>query len=250
MPKPLPKSDHSSARRPLPAVAIFARAVSPGAVKTRLIPLFGAPGAAEFHAALISDTVRKLNHVAKHASRYFFLAGWKFPPSLAGYRRQRQRGGGLGVRLEQAFQLLFRRHTAAVIIGTDSPELPPKVLVRALGELRSCDAVLGPCPDGGYYLIGMRRQERQRLRGVFRRVRWGSSSAFRDTLDSFLRRGFICSILDHCPDVDRPEDFRRLRRSMGRSGAARLASPAVWRFMKQFRPRGKGSTPRGRNGER
>lgn len=250
MPKPSPKADHSTARRPLPAVAIFARAISPGAVKTRLIPLLGAPGAAEFHSALISDAVRKVNRVAKQASRYFFLAGRKFPPSLAGFRRQRQRGKDLGVRLELAFQLLFRRHTAAVIIGTDSPELPPKVLVRALRELRSCDAVLGPCPDGGYYLIGMRRQESRRLSGVFRDVRWGSSFAFRDTLESFLRRGFICSILDHCPDVDRPEDFRRLRRSMERSGAARLAAPAVWRFMKQFRPRGKGPTRRGRNGER
>ena len=242
-------ADHSSARRPLPAVAIFARAVSPGAVKTRLIPLFGAPGAAEFHAALISDTVRKVNRVAKHASRYFFLAGGKFPSSLAGYRRHRQRGRDLGVRLELAFQLLFRRHTAAVIIGTDSPGLPPKVLAQALGELRSCDAVLGPCPDGGYYLIGMRRQERQRFRGVFRRVRWGSSSAFRDTLDSLLHRGFICSVLEPLADIDRPEDFRRLKRSMERSGAARLAAPAVWGFMKQFRPRGKGPPRRGRNGE-
>jgi rSAM/selenodomain-associated transferase 1 len=216
-------------------VAIFARGVSPGRVKTRLMPLLGPRGAAEFHAALISDTVRMLNALGKRVWRYFFLAGRVCPASLSGYDLKRQRGGDLGERLGRAFRVLLRRHTAAVVIGTDSPGLPPKVLVQALRELRFCDAVLGPCPDGGYYLIGIRRQERQRLSGVFSDVRWGSSFAFRDTLDSFLRRGFICSILQPCADVDRPEDFRQLEMSMARSRAARRAAPAVWRFMNCFR---------------
>jgi len=200
-----------------------------------LIPLLGAPGAAEFHAALISDTERKVNRVAKRASRYFFLAGPTFPSSLPGYIRQRQRGKDLGARLETAFQRLFRRHTTAVIIGTDSPELPPRILVQALRELRSCDAVLGPCPDGGYYLIGLRRQERRRFHGIFHRVRWGSSFAFRDTLNCFLRRELICSVLEPFADVDRPEDFLRLRRSMARNRAVRQGSPGVWRFMERIR---------------
>jgi rSAM/selenodomain-associated transferase 1 len=232
--------------RPLPAVAIFSRAVLPGATKTRLIPLLGAPGAAKFHAALISDTLRKVNRIGKHARRHFFLAGRAFPPSLTGYIRQRQRGKDLGARLERAFQFLFRRHNTAVIIGTDSPELPSGLLVQALRELRSCDAVLGPCPDGGYYLIGLRRQEGRKLHGLFRDVRWGSSFAFRHTLESFLRRGFICSILEPFADVDGPADFHRLRRSLERSSAARRSAPAVWRFMKQFRPAGKSATLVGR----
>jgi rSAM/selenodomain-associated transferase 1 len=226
---------YSTAQRPLPAVAVFARAASPGTAKTRLVPLLGAPGAAELHAALVSDTVRKVNRIAKHAVRYFFLAGRAFPPSLAGYRRQRQRGKDLGERLELAFRLLLRRHPAAIIIGSDSPGLSPNLLVRALRELRSCDAVLGPCPDGGYYLIGMRRLEGRKLRGIFRRVRWGSSLAFRDTLEAFLRRGFICSVLEPFADLDRPEDLRRLRRSLARNRAARRRAPAVWHFMERIR---------------
>ncbi len=250
MSKPPPKTVHSTARRPLPAVAIFARAVSPGTAKTRLMPLLGAPGAAEFHAALISDTVRKVNRIAKHATRYFFLAGRAFPSSLAGYSLERQRGKNLGERLERAFHVLFRRHTTAVIVGTDSPELPPRVLVQAFRELGSCDAVLGPCADGGYYLIGMRRQESWKLSGVLRDVRWGSSFAFRDTLDSFLQRGFICSTLEPYADVDRPEDFRRLKRGLVRHRAARQAAPAVWRFVRRFQPGGTGPTRRGRDRER
>ena len=247
MPKPSSRRLRSSLRRPLPAVAVFARCATTGEAKTRLIPLLGASGAAEFHAALVSDTVQKVNRIAKHAVRYFFLAGLLFPPALAGYNRQRQRGKDLGARLERAFQFLFRHHTSAVIIGTDSPELPPTLLVRALRELRFCDAVLGPCPDGGYYLIGLRAHSKQGLRSVFHGIRWGGSFAFRDTLSSLLGRGFICSILDPCADVDRPADFRRLRRNLERGRAARRGAPAVWRFMRQSRPGGKNTIRSGKD---
>ena len=39
------------------AAIIFARAPRPGAVKTRLIPVLGAEGAAEFHALLVKQTL-------------------------------------------------------------------------------------------------------------------------------------------------------------------------------------------------
>jgi len=221
-------------------VAIFARAPSAGRAKTRLIPLLGARGAAEFHAALISDTLRKVNVLAGRVSRYLFLAGREIPvtESLLDYTLVRQRGPNLGARLEKAFRQLLRRHPAAVVIGTDSPTLPPRLLRKALGELRSCDAVLGPCPDGGYYLIGLRRLSP----GVFRGVRWGSAVAFRDTLRNLLRRTFACAILEPIADVDRPEDLRRLARKLARSAEARRAAPAVWRFLKAARELWQGSS--------
>lgn len=246
MSNPPRKAFQRTPRRPRPAVAVFARGVSPGRVKTRLIPLLGPRGAAEFHAALVSDTVRKVSALSHSASRYFFLAGGEYPPSLSGYRQARQRGANLGERLERAFWKLFRRHRVVVVIGTDSPALRPLVIQQAFRELQFCDAVLGPAPDGGYYLIGLSRREHKEMRGIFRGVRWGSALAFRDTLECFLRRGLICSILEPCADVDRPEDFRKLERSLARHGAARRAAPAVWRFAKQFRRKSSRAPHRGR----
>lgn len=212
-------------------VAIFARAPSPGRAKTRLIPLLGARGAADFQAALLADTVRKVSTLTGPISRYIFISGHAFPinSTLANYTLEQQRGRDLGERLGGAFRQLLQRHRAAIVIGTDSPLLPSRILCQAVSELRSCDAVLGPCPDGGYYLIGLRRMSP----GLFRGVRWGTAHAFRDSLGNILRQGISCSILDPVADIDRPEDFRRLESEMANSPAARRGAPAVWSFIRK-----------------
>lgn len=220
-------------RNPTPALVIFARTPVPRRVKTRLIPLLGPSGAAQFQAALISDTVRKVDRVGRPAARYFFFAGTNRPaPDLfRGHVVKRQEGRDLGERLARAFRHLLRRHSQVVVVGTDSPMLPPRLVRQALAELRICDAVLGPCPDGGYYLAGLRRLKA----GIFGRIRWGTRSAFRDTLRNLLRAGVSCSILEPVGDVDRPEDLERLQRELLRSSAARRLAPSVWRFLKNFR---------------
>jgi rSAM/selenodomain-associated transferase 1 len=207
-------------------LAIFTRAPSPGKAKTRLIPLLGARGAAELQAALIADSIRKVNTLRRCAARYLFFADRRLRAATrpSGYTLVRQRGRDLGERLEHAFRLLLGRHSAAVVIGADSPTLEPWALRAALRELRVCAAVLGPCPDGGFYLIALRRAEANEIRSLFRGVRWGSAFAFRDMLRNLLRRALACSILESCADVDRPEDFRRLACELVRSRAARRAA--------------------------
>lgn len=218
--------------KPLPALAVFARTPTPGKAKTRLIPLLGPRGAAEFHAALVSDTLRKVNALGGRVSPYFYLAGGKYPASssLLDYTRRRQRGADLGQRLERAFRELLRRHQRALVIGTDSPTLPERVLLQALHALRGFDAVLGPCPDGGFYLIGLRRL----ADGAFEGVRWGSESAFEDMRANLVARNFSCSILKPLPDVDRPEDVEKLSSELESSRTARKLSPSTWQFLKEF----------------
>jgi hypothetical protein len=219
------------------ALAVFARLPAPGKAKTRLIPLLGPRLAAEFQAALISDSLCKLETLAGCASPYLFFAGRSFPPGgrPADCTLVRQGGAGLGQRLERAFRRLLRRHGAAVVIGTDSPALSPRLLRVALRELAACDAVLGPSPDGGFYLVGLRRAAADKIRELFRGVRWGSRLAFRDTLENLRRCGFACAILEPCADVDRPADFRRLARELAANRSLRRRAPAVWRFVKQHR---------------
>ncbi len=216
-------------------LAVFARAPVPGTTKTRLIPLLGAERAAELQAALTCDTLRKIDALRGRVMPYLFVAGRSAAFASWSDRRSRsrlvlasQQRANLGHRLEGAFRLLLARHAAAVVIGTDSPLLPVRVLAEAFRELRVCDAVLGPCPDGGYYLIGLRRL----AAGMFHGVRWGSASAFRDTLQRILQRDFSCSILRPFADVDRPSDLRRLRKELALNRAARRLAPATWRFLR------------------
>jgi uncharacterized protein len=217
---------------PLPALAIFARAPVPHRAKTRLIPLLGPRGAAEFHAALVSDVLQKVNGMASRVAPYFFLAGGRFPvsSSLSEYTLVRQRGHDLGERLERAFRNLLARHGRALVIGTDSPLLQERDLIRGLQRLRHSDAVLGPCPDGGFYLIGLRRLER----GLFDRVRWGGDFAFGDVLGNLRARGFSCAVLHPLDDVDRPADVARLGKTLAANRAARKRAPCAWRFLRDF----------------
>jgi len=42
------------------------------------------------------------------------------------------------------------------MLDSDTPNLPSDHIKEALSRLDEADVVLGPCDDGGYYLIGMR----------------------------------------------------------------------------------------------
>ena len=139
-----------------------------------------------------------------------------------------QRGRDLSARLDFAFARLLRRHPRAVIIGTDSPLLSPRLLHLALTELNVCDAVIGPCPDGGFYLVGLRCK----IPGLFRGVRLSSRHAFGDTLRALLQQGLSCAVLPAVPDIDRPDDLKEIARQMTRRHALRAAAPALWRCLK------------------
>jgi rSAM/selenodomain-associated transferase 1 len=216
----------------MPAVAIFARAVVPGKTKTRLIPELGSEGAAEFHRALVSDVVGKVARLKGKTARYLFTAGGSLPKDMVprGFECRRQQGHDLAQRLGRAFAELLRHHSRAVIIGTDSPALAPSMLRVALEELRSTDAVLGPCPDGGYYLIGLRRT----CRGLFSGLRLGTEFAFRDTLASLLDHGFSISVLEPCPDVDLPQDLAALKKMLIENPTARRLAPHTWRYLSKM----------------
>jgi len=263
----------------LPALAVFARTPVAGRAKTRLMPMLGAGGAAELQGALISDAIRKLRAVRHLSALYLFLAGrtsattrmlsaWDTKGRMASRHREpaidalhstltvlRQRGAGLGERLEQAFRFLLRSHPAAVVLGTDSPLLPIRLLEAAIRELGICDSVLGPCPDGGYYLIGLRRCDLPRPAGalqashsgawpseasgpdlfrggIFANVRWGTRFSFADTLHNLLERGLSCSVLQPVSDVDRSRDLSGLQQEFVRRASARRLAPSTWRFLK------------------
>jgi hypothetical protein len=247
-----PESTARLRRTPIPAIAVFARAPIAGLAKTRLIPLLGSQGAAGLQAALISDTLRKVAGLKGCVQPYLFLARNSItfgrshaeallceqscaPPHISEFTVIRQQGKGLGERLENAFHRLLRLHPSCVVIGTDSPLFPARILRQALRELHACESVLGPCPDGGYYLIALRRPAGPgMLRGIFRKVHWSTAFAFSDTLRNLLRLGLSCSVLEGCADVDLPRDFQRLKKNLSRNRAARRLAPSTWTFLKRL----------------
>ena len=229
----------STSLYPEQAIALFARRPAGGRVKTRLIPLLGAQNAALLQAAFLQDSIRRALSCAPKAAIYLYLTGeadlslYGISQQAGNLRLREQPAGNLGERLTEAFRRLLHKHRRVVITGTDSPQLLPALLRQALRELRASDATLGPCPDGGYYLVGLRRGlNPAELKRVFQGVRWSTRFTFRDTLRNLAALNLTCSVLGPVPDVDRPKDFLELQRRALQDAKLRRAAPATWRFIR------------------
>ena len=95
----------------------------------------------------------------------------------------------------------------AVIVGSDSPDLPIPFIKRAFLKLKHKDVVLGPCADGGYYLIGAKRTHA----ALFEDIRWGESSVLEETLKKIGSERLTLSMLPLWYDIDDVHTLSLLR---------------------------------------
>jgi len=194
---------------------IFAKVPAPGTVKTRLIPVLGAHGAAALHAKMVKQTLgaaraasrkRLQLHCAPDTNDPFF----RFCEGHFGVTLERQAAGDLGMRMLFAFEKALSNHPRALLLGTDCPALTERHLRQADKALREgADAVFVPCEDGGYALIGLRRVDAR----LFDAIDWGGEGVMAETRIRLQRLGWTWRELETLWDVDRPEDFARLEAS-------------------------------------
>ena len=95
--------------------------------------------------------------------------------------RVAQGRGDLGHRMSR---LLRGLPTGPVcIIGADIPDITRPRIAEAFKALSDHEAVFGPAPDGGYWLIGMKRARPPRA-DILTNVRWSSEHALTDSTRS------------------------------------------------------------------
>lgn len=134
-------------------------------------------------------------------------------PDLPGGEVWLQGRGDLGDRLARVLRRALRASPrGAIALGADSPGLPRTLLEEARAALRSHDAVLGPCEDGGFYLLGLARCPPALLRGLA----WSAADTFARTRARLEKRGLATAVLPKWFDVDRPRDLARLSRLISR----------------------------------
>ena len=189
---------------------VFTRYPQPGLTKTRLIPALGPEYAAKLHRRLAERTVEAMRAVTWSRSaeleiRYAGaderqMSGWLGLHNL--YNEQTP--GDLGQRMAAAFRDAFGAGMhRVVLVGTDIPGLTAEIAKKALSLLRSHDLVLGPACDGGYYLIGLRRQ----VDSLFEGIPWGTDRVLEETLQGAQCEGLSTALIDQLQDLDRPEDL-------------------------------------------
>ena len=191
---------------------LFAKVPRPGKVKTRLQPDISPERGCELYRAFIDDllaTTRSLKNVKRimgcdpsQSDPYFEALSEKYQVDLMD-----QRGADLGERMRNAFEEIRERGNGrVVIIGTDSPTLPVEMIRKAFFHLETHDLVLGPCLDGGYYLIG----SRDKIPPVLDGIPWGTDLVLGLTLRKVTDHKIKCALLPFWYDVDTIEDLRFL----------------------------------------
>lgn len=198
-------------------VSMFAKAPVAGRVKTRLTPPLEPAEAAALHAAFLRDLGGMLDGLCRGDERIgasLARAGDASHPVFEALLEQaalepiEQRGEGLGERMkaltEEAFEAGIER---LVIIGSDSPTMPARLIEQAFALLDEHDVVLGPSFDGGYYLIALGGAHV----AVFDEIAWSTAEVLRETLTRCREAGLSVALLEFWYDVDDIEDLRLLR---------------------------------------
>ncbi len=187
-------------------ICVFVKPPQAGEVKTRLIPALGAERAAHLAEAFFRDTWNTVSRL--EWARAVAASTGPLPPTLRGFTGAvwRQGQGDLGARLERILRRALRHAPFAITLGADSPGIPAALLEAARRELQRHDAVLGPCQDGGFYLLGLRRCPRGLLAGL----PWSRRDTLARTLARLRERRISTRILEPYFDLDRVEDLARL----------------------------------------
>lgn len=117
-----------------------------------------------------------------------------------------QRGADIGEKMNDSFLMAFQNgFSRAVLIGSDIPDLGGDIIEKAMEKLTSFDAVIGPCLDGGYYLIGFNRKTF--LPRVFKKISWSGPEVFDQTMNIFSQFNYTVYRLPRLNDIDEFEDL-------------------------------------------
>ena len=201
------------------ALIVLTRVPRPGVGKSRLAALLGVERTFRVASAFAEDTLR----LAASGSGWRQLVAYtpndaeEEAAALAdGIEIVPQAAGDLGVRIASALDVALRDSSRAVLIGSDTPDLPPEVIERAFAALNDADAVIGPAEDGGFYLVGVRATHLDMFTGV----EWSTETVFERTESNLRRLGWRVAVLDAWEDVDDLASLVALARRLDAAEAA------------------------------
>jgi rSAM/selenodomain-associated transferase 1 len=219
-----------------PAVILMLKAPRLGQVKTRLGSAVGEAAALGVYRQLAERQVAAL-------PRGWQVAVHFAPADAAGEVRSWMEGrhprlrfvaqaaGDLGRRLAAAVAAEFSRGAEGVLaIGGDCPYLDRAALMVAAVSLETCDVLLGPARDGGYYLVGLRQPQP----ALFSGIAWSTPAVLEQTRRIAHDSRLATVLLPMLEDVDDEESLARARaRFPALAGAKALgagsAAPAARR---------------------
>ncbi len=207
-------------------VLIFAKLPEPGRVNTRMVPPLTPDEAAALHLSCLRCVCQRASMLTS------------FRPILVGTPDDKldelqrlvaphaanvwpQGSGDLGSRLARATaRALDDAASGVLLLGADSPTLPPAHLEHAAAALATHDAVLVPSDDGGYVLLGVRTP----AAALFEQIDWGSDRVADQTRQRADEADMDLVETATWYDLDHFDDLRRALRDLSEREAPPLST--------------------------
>ncbi len=191
-------------------VCIFAKPPIPGRVKTRLARFLGHVGAARLASAMLCD-VWSIVQIGTGVVPVLAAAEpGSFAIDVPNERIWLQETGDLGARIEGILRRGLATAPAAIALGADSPLLTSAHLEEAVECLTDRDAVLGPCEDGGFYLLGVHHCPP----GLFADLPWSREDTCERTSHRLEMNGMSVGRISSLFDVDTIAELEQLREQL------------------------------------
>jgi rSAM/selenodomain-associated transferase 1 len=193
---------------------IFARVPRIGTVKKRLAESIGEDKALYYYKILFKHAISVASGVNAVKFLYFSENNRQLPESS--YIREHkdifirtQHGDSLGERMENAINETFSEGFERVLlIGTDVPHINTEIINKAFSALNKNNLAVGPCKDGGYYLIGIKR-DTSLWKNLFKDIPWGTKDVLGLTLEKAKALNISCILLEPLFDVDTENDLKK-----------------------------------------
>lgn len=210
---------------------MFVRFPGQGQVKSRLARDIGREAAADLYRCFVEDLSERFSN-----KDYGFCIAFH-PEEKEREMREMlgdefsyipQTGEDLGEKMKLAFLRCFSEGArSAVLIGSDIPDLPARIVDEAFRALDKHGTVIGPAVDGGYYLIGFRQDTF--CEDVFAGLPWGAETVFRETMNILRTAGAPVHVLPVWRDIDEHEDIAALIKNGEDTG---FADSRTMRYLK------------------
>ena len=197
---------------------VVAKAPTRGQTKTRLGSLIGLDAAAEFYRCLLADVLDIARRTTDHLSDVTPAIGYwpagsedTFDEIAPDFALILQQGAALGDRLHHVItQALSHGYDQAAVLSSDTPFVDPAALARGFQALsEGADVALGPCDDGGFYVMHLREPHPE----ILVPIQMSTPNVTRDILAAATDARLRVELLPSTTDVDTPADLQRLSTS-------------------------------------
>lgn len=196
-------------------ILIFIKNPILGKAKTRLAKDIGKEKALEVYKLLLAHTRKITKSISADKLLYYALEIDKNDDwSSSVYQKFLQNpSSDLGQKMYSAFTDSFENgYERLIIIGSDCFDLSEETLNQALVQLEKKDAVIGPAFDGGYYLIGLKKNlmtsTQSILDQLFLNRDWSHKNVAQEAMKVFERFDLDFHTLPALSDIDTVKDLR------------------------------------------